>query len=74
MEDREKRHKDRARLKQNNQMLKALIKHFKVDMKVYPGSEDEWSDLGSEGDVFAPDEGEEVESDPTENEGDDPSF
>ena len=73
MEDREKRHRDRARLKQNNQMLKALIKHFEVDMQVYPGSEDEWSDLGSEGDDFAPDEGEEVES-PAEYAGDDPSF
>ena len=59
---------------QNNQMQKALIKHFRVHMQVYPGSENEWSDLDSEGDVFAPGEGEEVESDPVENEGDDPSF
>jgi hypothetical protein len=54
-------------------MLKALIKHFEVDMQVYPGSEDELSDLGSEGDVLAPDEGEEVES-LAEYVGDDPSF
>ena len=47
MEDREKRHRDRDRLKQNNKMLKALIKHHKIDMQVLPGSEDEWSDLGS---------------------------
>lgn len=72
MEDREKRHRDRARLKQNNKMLKALIKHHKIDMQVLPGSEDEWSDLGSEYDVFAPDE-EEVQS-PAEYTGDDPSI
>src|SRR4051812_37376724 len=40
MEDRVKHHKDRARLKQNNQMLNALIKHNNVDMPTLPGSEE----------------------------------
>ena len=53
MEDRVKHHKDRARLKHNNQMLKALIRHNKIDMLTLPGFEEEWSDLGSEHDLFA---------------------
>jgi hypothetical protein len=53
MEDREKRPKDCARLKQNNRMLKALIRHQKIDMPTLAGSKEEWSDLEDEGDVFA---------------------
>ena len=56
MEDREKRHKDRARLKQNNQLLKAIIKHHNIDVPVLPNTEDKWSDLADEGDVFATDD------------------
>jgi len=56
MEDRDKRHRDRARLKQNNKLLKALIKHHKIDMPVLAGSEEDWSDLVDEGDVFATDD------------------
>jgi hypothetical protein len=64
MEDREKSHRDRVRLKQNNMMLKALIKHHKIDMPVLAGSEEEWSDLGEEGDVFATDDDEGVVQSP----------
>ena len=54
MEDQEKRHKDRARLKRNNKLLKALIRHHNIDLSVDPGSEEEWSDLDhEEEDAFA---------------------
>jgi hypothetical protein len=53
MEDTEKRHKDGVRLRQNNRMLKALIRHHKIDKSTLAGSEEEWSDLEDEGDVFA---------------------
>lgn len=56
MEERERRHKDRARLKQNNQLLKALIRHHNIDMPADQGSKEEWSDLGEEGDVFGTDD------------------
>ena len=55
LEDREKRHRDRARLKQNNKMLKELTRHHKIDMPTNKGSEDEWSDIEEEKDVFATD-------------------
>ena len=55
LEDREKRHNDRARLKKNNKMLKELIRHHKIDMPTEQGTEDEWSDLDEENDVFASD-------------------
>ena len=37
-------------------MLKAIIRHFKIDMLVLAGSEDEWRDQDEEGDVFATDD------------------
>ena len=52
MEDREQRHSDHARLKQNNKMLKALIRHHKIDMPTDKWSEDEWTDLDDEEDAF----------------------
>jgi hypothetical protein len=45
----ERRHKDRARIKQNNKMLKALIRHHKIVMTTLAGSGEEWSDLDDEG-------------------------
>ena len=81
MEDRVKRHKDRARLKHNNKLLKALIKHNKIDMPTLPGSEEEWSDLSSESDVFASEDDKSPPAAPNDDDeddlgydGDDPSF
>lgn len=57
-------------------MLKAIIRHFKIDMPVLAGSEEEWSDLDEEGDVFATDD-ERAQSPPpaaAPTDGDDPSF
>ena len=72
MEDWEKRHKDRTRLKQNNKLLKALIKHHKIDMPVDKGSEEEWSDESDEGDVFASDDQGAIPA--TRSDGNDQSF
>jgi hypothetical protein len=46
-------------------MLKALIRHHKIDMLTLAGSKEEWSDLEDEGDLFATDN-EEVPYSPAE--------